>query len=87
MQIELTELVDKIIGTYTSHGETNWDNKAKENLKEVENLLYHILEKLVSNAKQQNSYEGSVADIGKESYEILMECKEIIKEIEVTSND
>ena len=33
MQIELTELVDKIIGTYTSHGETNWDNKAKENLK------------------------------------------------------
>lgn len=82
MQVELTELVDRMIGTYTSHGDSGIDHKAMENLKEVEQLLYHILEKLVSNAKQKNSYEGSVADVGKKSYDILMECKEYATEIE-----
>jgi len=82
MQVELTELVDRMIGTYTSHGDSGIDHKAMENLKEVEQLLYHMLEKLVSNAKQKNSYEGSVADIGKKSYNILMECGEYAKEVE-----
>jgi len=79
MQIELTELVDRMIGTYTSHGDSGIDHEAMEHLKEVEQLLYHILEKLVSNAKQKNSYEGTVADIGKQSYDILMECEEYAK--------
>lgn len=82
MQIELSELVDKMIGTYTAHGDSGIDHEAMENLKEVEELLDHILQKLVRNAGQKNSYEGSVADIGKRSYDILMECEEYIKEIE-----
>lgn len=85
MQVELTELVDRMIGTYTSHGDSGIDHKAMENLKEVEQLLYHILQKLVDNAKQKNSYEGTVADIGKQSYDILMECEEYVKEVEPKS--
>jgi len=83
MQIELIELVDKIIGTYTAHGDSGVDHEAEEHLKEVGKLLYWVLHKLAYNAERKNSYEGTVADIGKESYEILMECKEIIEEIEV----
>ena len=82
MRIELTELVDKIIGTYASHGDSCIDHETIEHLKEVEVLLYYILEKLVSNAKQKNSYEGSVAYIGKQSYDILMGCKDFIDEVE-----
>jgi len=82
MQIELAELVDRMIGTYTSHGDSGIDHEAMENLDEVKELVYHILQKLVDNANQRDSYEGSVADIGKKSYEILMECGEYIKEVE-----
>jgi hypothetical protein len=82
MQIELIELVDRIIGTYTAHGDSGIDHEAEEHLKEVATLLYWILHKLAYNADRKNSYEGTVSDIGRESYEILMECKEIIDEIE-----
>ena len=82
MQIELTELVDRMIGTYISHGDSGIDHKAMENLDEVKKLVYHILQKLVDNANQRDSYEGSVADIGKKSYDILIECGEYVNEIE-----
>ena len=85
MQIELAELaelVDRIIGTYTSQSDSGIDREAMEHLKEVEKLLYHIMQKLVNNANQRDSYEGSVADIGKRSYDILMECGEYVREIE-----
>jgi len=82
MQIELTELVDRMIGTYTAHGDSGIDHKAMENLDEVKKLVYHILQKLVDNANQRDSYEGSVADIGKKSYDILIECGEYVNEIE-----
>jgi hypothetical protein len=86
MQIELAELVDRMIGTYTSHGDSGIDHEAMENLEEIKKLLRHVLHKLVDNAEQKNSYEGSVADIGKQSYDILMECKEYCQEAEDYKN-
>jgi len=73
MQLEITEIVDKLVGTYISHGESNIDAKALNNLDEVETLLNHIVTKLIDNANQKDSYEASVKLIGEKSSKILWE--------------
>ena len=76
MEIKLTELVDKIIGRYTACGDSNIDAKSAENLYSVEELIYHMLRKLIDNAKDRDNPAYSVSVIGGFSFETLRGIKE-----------
>lgn len=64
--------VNKLLGDYVSHGETESDDLSLQNLDYVEDILCTIIQKLVDNMiKGDRSYEWYVQQIGKRSAEIL----------------
>jgi hypothetical protein len=79
MNLSLVEVVDKIIGRYTSCGSSEKDSESMDHLYAVEGLLNHIVDKLYENVVDgRNSFEGSVQAVGKRSHEILKDIAETI---------
>ena len=72
MQIELTKLVDTIIGSYKAYGHHEDDMKALTNLNDVEELLKHMILQLCDNVQRGfDSSAYSVEIVGERSAEIL----------------
>jgi hypothetical protein len=79
MQIELSNLVDKIIGSYSAYGSHGSDMEACERLDDVRELVLHIVSKLSENARKGfESQANSVVDVGKKSNQILNEIYNIL---------
>ena len=72
-QIELTELVDLLLGNIEWHGESNHDHKVVERLDDYETLLNYELDKLFDLVKVRHQYQHSAKECGNRAYEILKE--------------
>lgn len=86
MEVNLVEIVDKMIGKYNYYGETNADCESYKNLDEVDVLLRHLLTVLAENAKEEDSYMASVAKIARKSRRILEYYGEILEEVGIKVN-
>lgn len=72
MEIKLSELVDKVVGTYSTHGQHEYDMESLEHLEAIDELLDHLVQRLCGNAKDGNgSSADSVIQVGKRSLQIL----------------
>lgn len=80
-QLTINEITDKLIGHVDVYCETYHDNESLDNLKELEQVLLHQIEKLVYNYKYKSRNEASAMAIVSESLRILQEVKEILDEI------
>jgi hypothetical protein len=70
--LNICEIVDKLIGDFSAHGESNHDTKSLKILEdEVKDLLFHLIDQLVNNAKLKDDHRGSMRDIGLQSNDIL----------------
>lgn len=65
---QIIEVIDKLVGGITPIGETNYDNKAKENLNMMIEIVGHYVDDICEIA-QTDSYMASI-----------QECQEIAKE-------
>lgn len=74
------EVIGKLIGGVNSVGSTHVDNERYENLKELEEVLYHFTDKIIKESYEADSYMGSVSRSGKYARKILKELKERIDE-------
>ena len=64
---QIIEVIDKLVGGITPIGETNYDNKAKENLNMMIEIVGHYIDDICEIA-QTDSYMASI-----------QECQEIAK--------
>jgi hypothetical protein len=82
MNIELTELIDTIIGTYTTHGQRELDDQSLGNLDIVRCLLVHIISNLCANINSaERTTAWSIQEVGQKSRQILDEIQEIVDEV------
>ena len=58
---QIIEVVDKLVGGITPIGETNYDNKVKENLNTIIEIVGHYVDEICEVA-QMNSYCASIQD-------------------------
>ena len=65
---QIIEVIDKLVGGITPIGETNYDNKAKENLNMMIEIVGHYIDDICDIA-QTDSYMASI-----------QECQEIAKD-------
>lgn len=65
---QIIEVIDKLVGGITPIGETNYDNKAKENLNMMIEIVGHYVDDICEIA-QTDSYMASI-----------QECQEIAKD-------
>lgn len=65
---QIIEVIDKLVGEITPIGETNYDNKAKENLNMMIEIVSHYIDDICEIA-QTDSYMASV-----------QKCQEIAKD-------
>ncbi len=75
----LEDILRFSVGDISSHGDSGMDKTSYENLSKAELVLGWIFERLISNYDQRKSGYGSVADIGRESGEILSEMYDWLK--------
>lgn len=62
MKVEqIIEVIDKLVGGIAPIGETNYDNKAKENLNTMIEIVGHYVDEICEVA-QMNSYCVSIQD-------------------------
>lgn len=79
-QMERVAIIEQIIGNIESCGETNSDEKALQNLKFAEEVIFRLIESLIGNS-ENNSCEFSVQEIREESIKILKYIQEVIQNI------
>lgn len=58
---QIIEVIDKLVGGITPIGETNYDNKVKENLNTMIEVVGHYVDEICEVA-QMNSYCASIQD-------------------------
>ena len=58
---QIIEVIDKLIGGIEPIGETNYDNKVKENLNTMVEVVGHYVDEICEVA-QMNSYCASIQD-------------------------
>jgi hypothetical protein len=80
--MELSDVVDKLIGNVEPVGETHEDGRRLENLESMVRLTDHLIEKLMQVEKSKNSYMASVKKAGVYTNKHLLGWKELISEIE-----
>lgn len=72
MEIKLSQLVDGVVGSYTSLGQHEYDRESLEHLDFIAELLDHVISKLCHNAVSGfNTGSSSVIQVGKKSLSIL----------------
>ena len=71
-QYSIVSATRKLIGNISSTGDSQEDKEVIVNLEQVDYLLNDFIETLCNNVKiGENSYEGSVQDVGAKSQTIL----------------
>lgn len=77
MNLDITEIVDKLIGRAEWAGESHSDSEALENLREIDYLLEDMLKHLISNVEAMEQHPGnySAEKLGTASKEILLNIK------------
>lgn len=72
-EMMMREIVDRLIGPTDVWCETNHDNQALDNMEELEQLLYHLVDKVIDNYKYRDRYEASAQALAKQAERILKE--------------
>jgi len=61
MKVEqVIEVIDKLVGGITPIGETNCDNKAKENLNMIIEVVGHYVDEICEVAQMSNYHQASI---------------------------
>lgn len=80
-QYALYDIVEKVNGGgIIPIGETNYDNKAYERMKEIETLIDYLVEDMLR-VYEQAGYEASVQNARREANKYLWELKATIDDI------
>lgn len=78
--MEIKEILEKLFGQIYPYGSTEIDDERYNNLKNYEEALDFIIDKLVECASFNNDNRYSCNHIGSKAYEILNNKKDIIEE-------
>jgi len=71
-QYSIISATRKLVGSISAKGDSQEDKEVLENLEQVDYLLNDFIETLCNNVSiGENSYEGSVQDVGAKSQAIL----------------
>ena len=77
----LYDIVDKVNGGgIIPIGETNYDKKAYERMREIETLIDYLIDDMLR-VYEQKGYEASIQDAQKEADKYLRQLKDTIDEI------
>lgn len=74
--MELTQIVNKLVGQIVATGDSSRDGERLENLKIMCNLVEGLIEEIHFSARDKDSYEGSVRQIGQYADKFLNNLKE-----------
>lgn len=72
-EMMMRDIVDRLIGPTDVWCETNHDNQALDNMEELEQLLYHLIDKVIDNCRYKDRYEASAQALAKQAERILKE--------------
>jgi hypothetical protein len=77
--MDIIEIVDKLIGDYSVHGETNAYKRSLEHLDEVDKLVNHLVGRLQDNVDAGEGHtEYSMREVADKSSEILDDISDYI---------
>lgn len=78
--LEIPEIVTKLIGRIEPAGDANQDIVYFDNLQEAINLTNIMIDKIILVARHKDSYEHSVKQIGIEADKFITNLKELVNE-------
>ena len=74
--MELTQIVNKLVGQISATGDSSRDGERLESLKTMCNIVEGLIEEIQFSARDKDSYEGSVKQIGQYASNFLNNLKE-----------
>lgn len=74
--MSIEEIIDKLVGDITIHGETYADCESLKNLDNARTIILHLIDKISKNCEYKNDVRYSVKKICKASREILFEIND-----------
>lgn len=78
---QIIEVIDKLVGEITPIGETNYDNKVKNNLKVMVEIVGHYVDEICEIA-QTNSYMASIQDCKKIAEDFIRGLKDAYESLD-----
>lgn len=77
--MELHEAVEKLVGPISPVGETNADDQRFENLREMTNLINHLLDQVRLVAEKKERHEFSIRRAGKYAEEFIVATVSVLR--------
>ena len=77
----MKEMVTRMTGDIHAYGETNHDNQARKNLDAFGKLFLSMLDELVEESYQADSYMRSLQENGERSLKILKDAFDEIQDV------
>lgn len=74
--MNLKTIVKKLVGQIVATGDSSRDRERLENLKKMCNLVEELIGEIHFSARDKDSYEGSVKQIGQYADKFLINLKE-----------
>lgn len=70
-QFSISDILDKLVGHTGVYCETNYDNESMENIKNLEEVVIWLRDRLTSNMEYASRYEASAKRIVKMTQNII----------------
>ena len=87
----INEVLDRLVGNTDSIGESNYDEVSYNNLLNLEDTLYHIVNKYVDNFSDATRREYSMEKIGRKSIivitDLLLYLNDYLNELDLELGD
>jgi hypothetical protein len=79
-EFTIIELIDKLLGNIEWYGETNHDSDVVRRLDDYEDMVFHIIYKLIDLIKVKHQYQASAKECGNKAYYTLKSIHDFISD-------
>lgn len=80
--MKIDEVLSKLLGKIEPAGSHGFDMERLDNIENYNDALFYIIKELLEASKNKDDYRASVSLIGERAYEVLLDLKETLKDIE-----
>ena len=80
--MKIDEVLSKLLGKIEPTGSHGFDMERLDNIENYNDAVFYIVKELLEASKDKDDYRASVSLIGERAYEVLLDLKETLKDIE-----
>lgn len=80
--MKIDEVLSNLLGKIEPTGSHEFDMERLDNIENYNDALFYIVKELLEASKSKDDYRASMSLIGERAYEVLLDLKETLEDIE-----